>query len=195
MKKRTNFDFSNHTHRVEVFTSPSGNEIRVDHLQRGTSRYGYVKFINDDEGLSVFGDFGNWIFCRPFVPSPDGYVSDHYWGEKLRIASVQDPSRYDAEGTRKQIEALINGGLEEWGYDAEELEKSKEWLSDLIDYADDELDYTYHAFRGWNPPGMDYEDIPFCKKGSIQLNIVFDAFEEICARMKVTATSTLIEQS
>ncbi len=57
--KRTTIDFSNHTHTIEIFKSDSGNQIRVDHLRNGNSRMEYVKFVNDDEGLSVFGDFGN----------------------------------------------------------------------------------------------------------------------------------------
>ncbi len=67
MKKRTNWDFSEHTHKVELFKSEDGNEIRVDHFRKGTDNCGYVKFVNDSRGLSVFGDFGNWIFCSyPF---------------------------------------------------------------------------------------------------------------------------------
>jgi len=185
MKKRTDWDFSEHTHMVEIFTSVKGNEIRVDHFRKGNSSMGYVKFVNDSYGLSVFGDFGNWIFCRPFHPSADGYVSDGYWNEKLKIGSSQDHARYDSEETAKEIEELINGGLEDQGYEGAQLIEMKEWLSDLLLYVDDELEYTYQAFRGNNPTQMDYESIPFCKKGSVQLQIIFDAFDEICNRLKL----------
>lgn len=184
MKKRTDWDFSNHTHTVEIFKSENGKEIRVDHFREGNKRCGYIKFLNDEEGLSVFGDFGNWIFCRPFHPSADGFVSDAYWNEKLKIASSQEHAKFDSDETAKEIEELINGGLEDWGYDGDRLDEAKEWLSDLLEYVDDELDYTYHAYRGYNPTELDYEDIPFCREGSIQLKIIFDAFDEMCNRMK-----------
>lgn len=184
MSKRTTFDFSNHTHRVEIFTSREGNEIRVDHLREGASRMGYVKFVNDNQGLSVFGDFGNWIFCRPFHPSEGGRVSDRYWDEKLSIASCQECEKFDSDATRRELTELINGGLEGWGYEEKDLGKAKEWLTELLDYVDDELEYTYEAFRGENPTEMDFENIPFRKKRLSSLEVVYDAFEEICSRMR-----------
>jgi hypothetical protein len=184
MNKRTAFNFGEHTHTVEIFESKEGNKIRVDHFRKGDSNMGYVKFVNDDRGLSVFGDFGNWIFCRPFHPSADGFVSDQYWNEKLKIGSSQDHATYDSEETAKEIQELIDGGLEEWGYTGDELNQATEWLTDLLSYTDDELEYTYQAFRGSNPTEMDYESIPFCKKGSVQLQIIFDVFDEICDRLK-----------
>lgn len=184
MKKRSNWDFSEHDHRVEIFKSDQGNEIRVDHLQKGNSSMGYVKFVNDSRGLSVFGDFGNWVFCRPFHPSADGHVSDMYWNEKLKIGSSQDHARYDSEETEKELKEKINGGLEEYGYEGEELENVIEFFNNLLSYVDDELEYSYHAFRSYNKMDIDYEQIPFVKTGSVQLEIIFDAFDEICSRMK-----------
>jgi len=188
MKKRSDWDFKDHTHRVEIFKSEEGNEIRVDHFQEGNSRMGYIKFVNDSEGLAVYGDFGNWIFNRQFHPSPDGYVADSYWYEKLRIASSQDHARYDSEATAKELQELIDGGLEEWGYEGETLEKAIEWCKELLYHVDDELEYTYQAYRGSNPTEMDYESIPFCKESSMQLKIIFDAFDEICTRLKAIET-------
>lgn len=90
-EKRTDIDFSQHKHRIEIFSnSETGHEIRVDHLQVGNSNYNYVQFINTDRILTVTGDYGNWTFCRPFVPSKDGYVSDLYWIEKLRMSNYLD---------------------------------------------------------------------------------------------------------
>lgn len=184
MKKRTDWNWSKHTHKVEIFKNEDGKEIRVDHFQDGNSRYGYLKFVNDSEGLAVYGDFGNWIFCRPFHPSPDGSVSDMYWAEKLSIGSVQDAYKFNSEATAKELEHMIDSGLEDYGYEDDELEKGKEWFRDLLSYTDDELEYTYEAYRGNNPTDIDYEYIPFVKELSIQLRIVFDAFDEICNRLK-----------
>jgi hypothetical protein len=185
MKKRTDFDFSKHTHRVEIFKSDEGNEIRVDHFQQGNKKCGYIKFVNDDNGLAVYGDFGNWVFCRPFHPSADGFVCDGYWFEKLRIGSSQVLGDYDSEATANELQKLIDGGLEEYGYSSEQLEEIKEWYTDLLAYTDDETEYAYHAYRDYNKPcNLGYEEIPFCKKVNIQLEIIFDAFDEICNRLK-----------
>ena len=185
MKTRTNYDFSKHTHRVEMFTSSKVNKIRVDHFQEADKRCGYIKFVNDEQGLSVFGDFGNWIFCRPFIPSPEGYVSDGYWNEKLKLYSEQDHAKYDAEATRKEIEELINSGLEDYGYEGDDLFKGKKWFKDLLYFTYDEINYTYHAYRHYSKPDfIEYDEIPFVKKGSPRLEIIFYAFDEICNRLK-----------
>lgn len=183
MGKRTSWDFSEYTHKVEIFKSEEGNEIRVDHLRKGESNIGYVKFVNDGRGLSVFGDFGNWIFCRPFHPSPDGFVSDGYWNEKLKMYSSQDHATYDPERTEEEIQELIDNGLEEYGYSGEVLESLKDKLNDLLCYVDDEIEYKYHVFRDPHLT-LDYDMIPFVRTGSKKLEIVFDAFDEICERLK-----------
>ena len=62
------------------------------------------------------------------------------------------------------------------------MDRAKEELRDLLEYSHDEIDYTYHAFR--NDLFIDVDLIPFVKTGSQQLLIVFDAWEEICERIK-----------
>jgi hypothetical protein len=181
--KRTTCDFSKHIHTTTIYKNEE-NEIRVDEFKVPGSRYGYIKFINDSEGMSIFGDYGNWIFCRPFIPSAEGYVSDSYWCEKLRIGSCQLIYDYDSEATSLELERLIKNGLEEYGYEGEELRKIKQWYKDLLHYVDDEVEYSYHAYRSYNGLSVDFEDIPFEKDISIQLKIIFDAFDEICTRIK-----------
>lgn len=184
-KKRNEFvDFSKHNHRVEIFNSET-NEIRIDHFQINNSRMEYIQFINTDNNLFVSGDYGNWVFSRPFIPSKDGYVCDHYWLEKLKIGSYQSPYKYDPDGTAEEIRELIKHGLEEYGFEGERLKTIKEWFSDLLDYVDDELSYTYHAYRGYDAPDIDLELVPMCKDLSAQLLIIFDAFDEICDRLDI----------
>jgi len=180
-KKMANWDFSENTHTVEMFKSEKGNTIRIDHLRKGNSSMGYVRFVNDDYGMAVFGDFGNWIFVRPFVPSPKEYVDVSYWNEKLKMSSSQDHAKYDPEETAKEIEELIDHGLKDYGYEGDELTALKERYTDLLRYTYDEIEYMYQAFRSSGCP--DYEMVPFVKKGSHQLLIVFDAFNEICNRL------------
>lgn len=186
MKNRTGIDFSKHTHRVEIFKSEEGNEIRIDHFQVGKSYMEYIKFINTDNNLFVSGDFGCWTFERPFIPSEKfNNVSDYYWLEKLKIATGQKIELYDSEKTAKLIEELIETGLEDYGYEGDQLAELKEWYRDLLTYVDDEHEYVYHAYRDYSRPNyIDHEDIPFGTRLPIHLEIIFDAFEEICERLR-----------
>jgi hypothetical protein len=186
MKNRTGIDFSKHEHRVEIFKNGE-KEIRIDHFQVGDSNNRYIQFINTDRVLTVTGDYGNWVFCRPFVPSADGCVSDSYWLEKLGTLSKQKAKSYDAEETAKNIKGLIDTGLEEYGYEGEKLEKAKEWYEELLLETDDELEYKYKAYRdNYIPRFIEYEDIPFCEKVDNWLLIIFDAFDEMCNRLKIS---------
>ncbi len=182
--KRTNTDFSKHKHRVEIYRCDN-KEVRIDHFQVGDSRQDYIQFINTDSILSITGDYGNWIFCRPFIPSANGKVDDSYWIEKLKIASEQKLDDIDLDATEKEIQELIDGGLAEWGLEGERLEQAKEWYSELLDYCDDKYSFISFAYRGYEKPHfIDYEDIPCVYEIPIWLKIIFDAFDEICDRMK-----------
>lgn len=186
MKRRTEFDFSKHKHRVEIFKCGE-KKIRVDHFQKEDSRMGYVKFVNTNDTLTVSGDFGNYVFCRPFVPSKDGFVSEMYWLEKLKMYSNQMFDELDFTSIIEDIKEKINGGLEEYGYKDKELEEATEWYNELLDVAEseDNLDYTHKTYRDYHKPNfIDYDDIPYYKLLPEQLKIVFDVFDIICSRLK-----------
>ena len=55
-KNRIGVDFSEHTHRIEIFKC-GDKEIRIDHFQNGNSRINYIQFINTDEVMTVTGAF------------------------------------------------------------------------------------------------------------------------------------------
>lgn len=188
MKNRTGIDWSKH----EVIVTDQ-EYLKIWHIKKPDTVVNNVKFINTNGILAVTGDFGNWIFCREFWPSVDGGVSDGYWGEKLKIASEQTYSAYDTEETAKEIEEMLNGGLEEYGYEGEELEQMKEYLTECLAVSDDELEYTYQAYRNM-PSFMDYEQVIFRKSPHRWLLAVFDAFDEICRRMKEEAVPDLINR-
>jgi hypothetical protein len=184
MEKRTNSDFSKHVHRVEIFKSDE-NEIRIDHFQVEKNNMLYIQFISTDRTLTVTGDYGNWVFCRPFHPSPDGFVSDHYWLEKLRTYSIQSFDEYDFDEIEKEITELIESGLELYGYEGDELIKAKDWFDELLDEIGDHISYEHKAYRDYNKPDfIDYDMIPITKLMPVQLEIIFDAFDEICKRLK-----------
>ena len=171
--KRTKFDFSNH----EVLVTKT-DDLLIHYLKVPGTVMDSVKFINTNGILAVTGDYGNWIFCREFHPTKEGYVSDHYWLEKLKITSCQNPYRYDPEGTATEIREILNNPEEEL------TPEEREYLQQGLRESDNELDYTYHAFRNGVGRYDDLEQVPLVKKLSVQLPYIFDAFEEICRRLK-----------
>lgn len=62
-------------------------------------------------------------------------------------------------------------------------EEEREWLCDLSD-ASDEGEYNYIAKAMDRPSSFDAENIPHGKRTDYQLEAVFDAFDEICKRLK-----------
>lgn len=183
-KNRTGIDFSRHIHRVEIFKC-GDKDIQVDHFQVGSSRINYIQFICTDEVMTVTGDFGNWVFSRPFKPSPEGHVSDSYWLEKLQMASEQRLERLNMDAISKEIKQLIRSGLRDYGYTGSKLKEAKEWYKELLEYTDDELGYLAKAYRDYDRPSfIESEDIPNTRQIPTWLNIIFDAFDEICNRLK-----------
>lgn len=144
-----------------------------------------IRFHNVDGVLLVTGDYGNWVFCREFVPSKEGGVSEYYWIEKLQINSRQNGLRFCSDLTREALKKEIEHGLEDYGYKDEKLEEAKEFYTQLLDYCDNEHEYIYHAYYSYNNPGfLDSEEIPFIEVIDPQLQCVFNAFNEICKRLK-----------
>lgn len=181
-KKRTDVDFSKHIIKESHFKCDiTGHNSDIWEIKLPQTMWNRVIFINSCGVLTVDGDYGRYAFCREFHPSEDGHVSDSYWSEKLRIGNDLVWDNYDSEETEKQLQELIDSGLEEYGFRGEELKKLKNQLSDLLLYVDDRIGYKYHAFRG--DIDLEYECIPYVKEHNVRLNIIFDAFEEICSRI------------
>lgn len=177
--KRTKIDFSKH----EVLTKQT-DEVLIHHLKIPDTNYNNIKYINCGGVLAVTGDYGNWIFCREFHPSKDGYVSDGYWHEKLKILSTQEAMDFDGEATKTALQEKLNEYKEENGEDADEdvIEYYEECMNKCDEH---ELDYTHFAYRE-QPQGMDYEDVILLKDYNFWLKAVFDGFDEICRRIKET---------
>ena len=180
INNRTGVDFTKHE---LIVTEQEGLLIhRLKHPEY--THMNSVKFINTNGIMAVTGDYGNWMFCREFHPSAEGRVSSGYWCEKLQIASSQNGYEFDSEGTREEIQYGIEKGLEEYGYTGEELEEAKEYYEYLLNYVD-ESEWYYEANAYTEMPSFfDSEGVPNVKKVKIWLQIVFDAFDEICRRMK-----------
>jgi hypothetical protein len=57
----------------------------------------------------------------------------------------------------------------------------KSELSNLLYYVDDEIEYNYHAYRN---SSLVYDQIPYETKLNYWILVIFDAFDEICNRLK-----------
>lgn len=179
-KKRSDWDFSKY--QLDV----SKSDVCLIHtLHNNGSMSGRVVFINSNGIMAVTGDFYNWIFSREFHPSKDGYVSDGYWAEKLQIASDINPFVFSPDDTLKELKNGIDGELEEYGYEGEELEKMKEYYEECIEFCENYSDGESYLHEAHNnlPNFCDYEAVVYCSEIKNQLKIIFDAFEEICSRM------------
>ncbi len=174
--KRTGLEFEDHELKVIL-----NDEVSIYHLKKKDTSIDNIKYINVHGILAVKGDYGNWIFCREFHPTHDGYVSSQYWVEKLKIASTQEPYEFDSEATEKEIRKLL----------AEEenlTEEEKEYLDGCLrNLGDGEFDYTHYAHRENVGRFDDHEHVPHEKRLKYWLQAVFDGFDEICRRMKVDA--------
>lgn len=158
-------------------------DLKIWHLKIPGTIENNIKYINTNGIMAVTGDFGNWIFCREFHPSPKDGASEGYWIEKLCIASTQEPRKYDSEKTEARIKEM----MKEEDLDEEE----KEYLEECLRNVDDELDYAHHAYRN-TPSNRDFEYPAFVKSTNIWLLYILDGFDEICRRLKEAEQATTV---
>jgi hypothetical protein len=174
---RTGIDFSRHVITVEKSEKPF---CQIHHFKRPDTTNYSATFTTCNGTMSVTGDFGLWIFSKPWVPSSEGAVSDSYWVEKLGSEGLD----FDGPGTEKEIKEGLNGGLEEYGYEGEDLKTMKEYYSTLLDYVESEHEYVTRAYYDYIPDIIDSEDVPFVQCVKPYLRAVFDAFDAMCNKMK-----------
>jgi len=178
--KRTNVDWSNH----ELIISKDGSFL-IHELKKPGTNTGRVKFINGHGVLLVVGDYYRWSFCREFHPSATGSVSDSYWVEKLRIGNLMNPYEFSMDLVKEEFEELKEDYIrnEHGWYEEDAVKEVCEFVDRCIQMCEDEHEYIDYVRRNI-PEALDWEDIPTGKRVPIQLNIIFDAFEEICKRIK-----------
>jgi hypothetical protein len=169
--KRTGIDFSKH----ELHITEQDN-LLIHHLKKPDTFWDNIKFINTNGVMVVTGDYGNWIFCREFHPSPENGVSDCYWCEKLKNSSTQECYEFDEDSTKETIDEL----LKEDDLSEEEIEYLEGCLDALCN---GEFDYTYFAYRENIGRFEDGESVPCDKKIKSWLLTIFDGFDEICRRL------------
>lgn len=173
MKNRTDCDFSKHKLIIK-----ETEDLLIHHLKIPGTITHNIKFCNiKNDVLVVTGDYGNWVFCRNFIPSRDEHnVSDGYWIEKLQIKSDQIGKEFSPEETKKEILELL---ADEYCQD----EEDREYLNNLLNYVEyDECEYKNYAYNNL-PSNRDWEFIPYVKTTKYWLKVIFDAFDEICRRL------------
>lgn len=199
--QRTDTDFSEH----EITESHSDN-AKIWKFKKPGTRVFSITFINSNGIMAVTGDAGNWIFCREFHPGGEG-VSDGYWCEKLEISSKQKSEVFSPSETKEAIKEEIKryliedcdidevstaemDSILEWG-DASinininiGLQKIYiSWLSDCYRWASEGGDHYRHMAYNNLPEGCDWESIIYETVIERQLQVVFDAFDEMTRRM------------
>lgn len=173
---KTGIDFSKHE-----FTVQDLGPIMVYKLKKPDTIIHNLTFIVGLGVTTVTGDFGNWVFCREFHPVKNDYISRGYADEKLTILSVQKPYVFDTDTVLKEIDELV----EDWEYKfgREPNEEDLEWIEALRENAHDELDYLYVAHRE-KIDDIEHEDVPDGEARHRWLEVVYDAFNEMCDRLK-----------
>lgn len=173
MKKRTNIDFSSHE-----LTVIENEHVTIHTLKKPGTVVHMIKYVNVAGKLMVTGDFGNWMFCRSFIPSENEYVSDGYWLEKLAISSTQVGEEFSETKTIQEIKER----LAECGSD----KKYKGYLKECLGRIEGDSSDAYKAWAYENyPDHMDYECVPYATDTKFWLKVVFDGFDEMCKRLSI----------
>lgn len=187
--RRTGLDFSEHQLHVK-----ETEDLKVYYLKKPNTSWDSIKYINTNGILAVTGDYGNWIFCREFQPTPDTGACNHYWLEKLRIDSTQNATEYDMESTLegllKRIIEYKEEYVERYGGEYHEdnvhekaYDEIFQYLDECLDKVNDEYEYELYAYRE-RPNYWDTEDVIFYKKPKAWFLTILDGFDEICRRLK-----------
>lgn len=172
----TGVDFSKHELKVTELDGAT-----IYDFNKPNTRINGLTFINARGVCTVTGDFGNWVFCREFHPSPGEGVSRGYWDEKLRIASEQKSHEFDSDETNRLLGEFKNDFEDYIGRPMNDEEQ--DWYDDLCRAVFDKTDYIHVAYRE-NPSTIDYEYVPFGEKRHVWLEIVYDAFNAMCDQLE-----------
>jgi len=172
--KRTQADFSEH-----VMTETLSEHVKIWELKLPDSYTHSFTFINCKGVMTVTGDFGNYVFNREFHPSAKGFVSDGYWVEKMKLYSCQEPYEFDHDKTAEAIDEFEQDLIAD-----DELDNERKDYIDSLRHANYNVEWMYDSTAYDYPCPVEAEAVP---KGYVlhrYLLYVFDAFEEICRRMK-----------
>lgn len=95
--------------------------------------------------------------------------------------SSQKAYVYDPEETLKEINRFKRNF--KTNYLIKYNEEIKEWVESLKGACDDEHEYIYIAYRE-KPGCIDYENVPIGKIRKPRLQLVYEAFNNLCKALK-----------
>jgi hypothetical protein len=185
--RRTGLDFSEHVFTNQTYSTEEGPHMNVYTLKRPDSGCDLVRFIVGYGITTASGDYGDWVFGREFTPSGGYYVSDGYWLGKISTHdSGASGIEFDPDGTRKEIEEKLTKEWQEENLDRVLTEYEEDYLNECLEATWDGCTFVYEsvAFRQNTGYFEDSESVPFVTKTKTWLLYVFDAFDEMCRRLK-----------
>lgn len=169
---RTNFTWEKHELNIT-----EGDIYKMWDLKIPESKLFRVQIINFEDICIIKGDFGRWTFCRKFADVKNGKISDEYWLEKLEHHSAQIGMEWDEIETENELIDLIKSFEQN-----DEQTEALEFLTDLMNECHNEEGYNDYI-KMFKPHFLDETLIPKYFKIKKQLQIIFDAMEEISARI------------
>ena len=177
-KKRTGVDFSNYKYERKVL-NVLGLKVIIDALKReeGSS---FFLFINTPSGLNVVNRCTSYSFDRSFIPHHDAYVNEGYWLDKLSYDYDMFVRKLDMAAIDESIDELRDE-LDDYGFNEDEMEASLEFIDNLC--TDDAIGYLSDLNGYGKPDCLECVDFPTYEYKSDDMDIVFDAFNEICDRL------------
>jgi len=158
-----------------IIKKHGGVDLETYELKIPDSLMFRVKFTLTDNKTLITGDYGTWTICRMFAPSADGFVSVIYWLEKMRIESEQVLESWDSDLT---VEAIAEYWDEIKDESDDTLKEMYSRMTEIAELSENEEVY-YHLCQD---EGIDTEDIISEKKLNPHIEIIFDAFNEMCRR-------------
>lgn len=142
----------------------------------GRGNFNAVVLTNVAGVCVVTGDYGNWVFCRQFVPSSGGSASPSYMDEKLRIASKQVTHSFDEESLLENAKLALKEELENGETNARRVELFQQVIDSQ---PGSEQDY-FELLKDFSD--VDHECYPSYKSRDVWLDIIYSAFDEMCRR-------------
>lgn len=168
---RTSISFTDHI-VSNVIKKANSWELCVP----GTNHLKIVYTVIDGV-LLVTGDFGSWIFDKPFTPFPANIsVPVHYWAEKAELRSEQSPYEYDPGGTSDMIQQFMADNKDSLS------DVETDYLDRCLSISDDEVSYLSYAYNEM-PDTWDSESVMVSHKLKPSFLAIIDGFEAICYKL------------
>lgn len=140
--------------------------------------------IGQQGNCVVTGDYGDWVACRGFAPSPTGYLDIYYFSEKIRISNENTKtSLFDSDSAEKTIKGLFG----------EFIDSLKEIIDErLVEY--DEDDIVEQGLQNHNTTALMMSSLGFDIEWADNHDLIDEtAFDEISENIGEDTPSVAVE--